>query len=69
MVTVASIYLRFYIEIGVGVGTFLLTPSPPKIPSDSNSTTPTLTPQPWPRYPDSNPSCEVPFIASYASGC
>jgi hypothetical protein len=36
MVIVASIYLRFYIE--VGVGTFLLTPTPPKIPSDSEST-------------------------------
>jgi hypothetical protein len=32
---VASIYLRFYIEVGVGVGTFL----------------PTLTPQPWSDYP------------------
>jgi hypothetical protein len=36
MVIVASIYLRFYIE--VGVGTFLPTPTPPKIPSDSDST-------------------------------
>jgi hypothetical protein len=37
MVTVGSIYLRFYIEVGVGVGTFLPTPTstPPKIPSDS----------------------------------
>jgi hypothetical protein len=26
MVIVASIYLRFYIEVGVGVGTFLPTP-------------------------------------------
>jgi hypothetical protein len=31
-------YLRFYIEVGLGVGTFLPTPTPPKIPSDSNST-------------------------------
>jgi hypothetical protein len=32
MVIVAGIYLRFYIEVGVGfgVGTFLLTPIPPK---------------------------------------
>jgi hypothetical protein len=36
MVTVAAIYLRFYIE--VGVGTFLQNPTPPKIPSDSDST-------------------------------
>jgi hypothetical protein len=38
MVTVASVYLRFYIEVGVGVGTFLPTPTPPKIPSDYDST-------------------------------
>jgi hypothetical protein len=38
MVVVASIYLRFYIEVGVGVGTFLSTPTPPKIPPDSDST-------------------------------
>jgi hypothetical protein len=38
MVTVASIYLRFYIEFGVGVGTFLPPPTPPKIPSDSDPT-------------------------------
>jgi hypothetical protein len=39
MVIVASVYLRFYIEVGVGVGTFLPTPtpSPPNIPSDSDS--------------------------------
>jgi hypothetical protein len=43
MVIVASIYLRFYIE--VGIGTVLLTPTPPKIPSDSDSKI--LTPQPW----------------------
>jgi hypothetical protein len=36
MVTVASIYLRFYIK--VGVGTFLPTLTQPKIPSDSYST-------------------------------
>jgi hypothetical protein len=36
MVIVAIIYLRFCIE--VGVGTFLPTPTPPKIPSDSDST-------------------------------
>jgi hypothetical protein len=36
MVTVDSIYLRFYIEFGVG--TFLPTPTPPKVPSDSDST-------------------------------
>jgi hypothetical protein len=40
MVIVASIYLRFYIEGGVGVGTFLLTPTPtpPNIPSNSDFT-------------------------------
>jgi hypothetical protein len=38
MVIVACIYLRSYIEFGVGVGTFLLTPTPPKIPSDSDAT-------------------------------
>jgi hypothetical protein len=37
MVIVASIYLRFYMEVRVGVGTFLPTPTPPKIPSDSDS--------------------------------
>jgi hypothetical protein len=36
MVIVASIYLRFYIE--VRVSTFLPIPAPPKIPSDSDST-------------------------------
>jgi hypothetical protein len=36
MVIVASVYLRFYIEVGVGI--FLPTPTPPKIPSDYNST-------------------------------
>jgi hypothetical protein len=36
MVIVASICSRIYIE--VGVGTFLPTLSPPKIPSDSDST-------------------------------
>jgi hypothetical protein len=41
MFIVASIYLRFYIE--VRVGTFLLTAIPPKTPSDST----TLTPQLW----------------------
>jgi hypothetical protein len=35
MVMVASIYLSFYIE--VGVGSFLLTPIPPRIPSDSTA--------------------------------
>jgi hypothetical protein len=42
MIIVSSSYLRFYIEVGVGVGTFLPTPTstPPKIPSatDSDST-------------------------------
>jgi hypothetical protein len=38
MVIAASIYLRFYIEVRVGVGTFLPSPTPPKIPSDSDST-------------------------------
>jgi hypothetical protein len=40
MVIVASIFLRFYIQVGVGVGTFLPTPTPipPKIASDSDST-------------------------------
>jgi hypothetical protein len=35
MVIVASIYVRSYIEFGVGIGTFLPipTPNPPKIPS------------------------------------
>jgi hypothetical protein len=37
MVTVGSIYLRFYIKVGVRVATFSLTPTPPKIPSDSVS--------------------------------
>jgi hypothetical protein len=37
MVIVASIYLRFYMEVEVGVRTFLPTPTPPKIPSDSDS--------------------------------
>jgi hypothetical protein len=43
MVTVAiralelEYLLRFYIEVGVGVGTFLPTPTQPKIPSDSES--------------------------------
>jgi hypothetical protein len=36
MVIVAGIYLWFYTE--VGVGTFLPTPIPPNIPSDSDST-------------------------------
>jgi hypothetical protein len=36
MVTVASIYLRFYVV--VGVGTFLPTPDVHKIPSDVDST-------------------------------
>jgi hypothetical protein len=35
MVIVASIHLRFYIE--VGVGTFLQTPTSPKTPTDSDS--------------------------------
>jgi hypothetical protein len=35
MVTVASIYLRFYIKFGIGVSTFLWTLTPPKIPSNS----------------------------------
>jgi hypothetical protein len=38
MVILASIYLRFYIQAGVKVGTFLPTQTPPKIPSDSDST-------------------------------
>jgi hypothetical protein len=37
MVIVASIYLRFYIEVWVRVGTFLPTPTPHKIPSYSDS--------------------------------
>jgi hypothetical protein len=47
MVIVTSFYLRFYME--VGVGTFLPTPTLPKIPSDSDpkaqvqSTTATVT--------------------------
>jgi hypothetical protein len=38
--TVASSYLRFYIEAGFGVSTFLRTPTPtpPKILSDSDPT-------------------------------
>jgi hypothetical protein len=38
MVIVVSIYLRFYTEVGVGVSKFLWTPTPPKIPSNSDST-------------------------------
>jgi hypothetical protein len=38
MVIVATIYLRFYSEVEVGVGTFLPIPTPPKIPSDSDFT-------------------------------
>jgi hypothetical protein len=38
MVTVASIYLRFYIEVGVGTFLPTPTPTPPKINSDSDST-------------------------------
>jgi hypothetical protein len=40
MVTVASIYLRFNIavRVGVRVGRYLSTPTPPKIHSDSDST-------------------------------
>jgi hypothetical protein len=38
MVIVARIYLRVYIEVGVRVSTFLQTPTPPKIPSDADST-------------------------------
>jgi hypothetical protein len=30
MIIVASVYLRFYIKVGVGLGTFLLTPTQPK---------------------------------------
>jgi hypothetical protein len=30
MVTLASIYLRFYIEVGVGIGKNVPTPTPPK---------------------------------------
>jgi hypothetical protein len=37
MVIVASIYLRFYIDVRVGVSTFLPTPTPSKILSDSDS--------------------------------
>jgi hypothetical protein len=36
MIIVASMYLRFY--IGVGVGTFLATPTASKIPFDPDST-------------------------------
>jgi hypothetical protein len=38
MVIVASIYLRFYIDIGVGTFLPTLTPTPPKIPYDPDST-------------------------------
>jgi hypothetical protein len=50
MVAVASICLRFFIEVEVGVGTFLLTltPTPPKIPSDSDSTALVFTLKPLP---------------------
>jgi hypothetical protein len=41
MVIVSGIYLGFCIAVGVGVGTFLLTLTPPKISSDSGSTSPT----------------------------
>jgi hypothetical protein len=37
MAIVGCICLRFYIEVGVGVGTFLPAPTPPKIPSDFDS--------------------------------
>jgi hypothetical protein len=41
-------------EVGFGVGTFSPTAASPKIPSDCNSdsdcTTPTLSPQPWLYY-------------------
>jgi hypothetical protein len=37
MVTVAGIYLRFYIRVRFRVRAFLLTRIPPKIPSDSDS--------------------------------
>jgi hypothetical protein len=37
MVIVANVYLRFYIEARVVVGTCLLTPTPPKISSDPDS--------------------------------
>jgi hypothetical protein len=37
MVIVASIYLRFYIEVGVGVHTFLPSLTPPKfLPTPSS---------------------------------
>jgi hypothetical protein len=47
MVILASICLTLYIKvgIGVGVGTFLPTPAPPKIHSDSNPLAPM--PQTW----------------------
>jgi hypothetical protein len=38
MVIVTGIYLRFYVEVEVGVRTFLLTLTPPEIPSDSDFT-------------------------------
>jgi hypothetical protein len=38
MVIVARIYLTFDVEIKLGVGTFLLTLTPHKMPSDSDST-------------------------------
>jgi hypothetical protein len=41
MAIVATIYLRFYIDVGVGTFLPTLTATPPKIPSDSP------TPQPW----------------------
>jgi 1-acyl-sn-glycerol-3-phosphate acyltransferase len=37
MVILARIYLRFYIEVRVGVSTFLPTLTLPKVPSDSDS--------------------------------
>jgi hypothetical protein len=58
MVIVATVYLRFYIEVRIGVGTFFQNRSQyiftdsdsTKIPSDSDSTSLalalTLTPQP-----------------------
>jgi hypothetical protein len=40
MVIVASVSLRFYVEAVARIGTFLLIPTPPKIPSNYDSASP-----------------------------
>jgi hypothetical protein len=59
MVIEASVYVRFYIEVGVGVCTFLPTPTPPKFLL-------TFTPQPWFVM---NEKSEMIFVTMMASMC